>query len=299
VHLLTKILVVVVSLLVAALVPLAAVSATNQSVFKKESRDAQQALKASQAQNDVQRDAYSASSAAQSNRITELETRLQSKVREHEEAVRARAAIELEIAALKDKIDDADRRNALMAANDSLQTKLIEAMQQEIVATRTQYLAAEKARVELDDQLARMQGELDSEVAAKRQLQEQLQKASEDRERAMAEVQRFAAVQGTASPRAGATGDAGLPIVADRSLSATVIDVKREPDATLAEINAGSRDGVREGWVMTIADGSNFMGNLRIVHVDVNRAVGVVELEDASGRGEVKSGQRAIARKGE
>ena len=298
-HLLTKILVVVVSLLVAALVPLAAVSATNQSVFKKESRDAQQALKASQAQNDVQRDAYSASSAAQSNRITELETRLQSKVREHEEAVRARAAIELEIAALKDKIDDADRRNALMAANDSLQTKLIEAMQQEIVATRTQYLAAEKARVELDDQLARMQGELDSEVAAKRQLQEQLQKASEDRERAMAEVQRFAAVQGTAAPRAGATGDAGLPIVADRSLSATVIDVKREPDATLAEINAGSRDGVREGWVMTIADGSNFMGNLRIVHVDVNRAVGVVELEDASGRGEVKSGQRAIARKGE
>ena len=298
-HLLTKILVVVVSLLVAALVPLAAVSATNQSVFKKESRDAQQALKASQAQNDVQRDAYSASSAAQSNRITELETRLQSKVREHEEAVRARAAIELESAALKDKIDDADRRNALMAANDSLQTKLIEAMQQEIVATRTQYLAAEKARVELDDQLARMQGELDSEVAAKRQLQEQLQKASEDRERAMAEVQRFAAVQGSAAPRAGATGDAGLPIVADRSLSATVIDVKREPDATLAEINAGSRDGVREGWVMTIADGSNFMGNLRIVHVDVNRAVGVVELEDASGRGEVKSGQRAIARKGE
>jgi hypothetical protein len=299
VHLLTKILVVVVSLLVAALVPLAATSATNQSVFKKEARDAQQALKASQAQNDVQRDAYSASSAAQSNRITELEARLQAKVREHEETVRARAAIELEIAALKDKVDDGDRRNALMAANDSLQTKLIEAMQQEIVATRTQYLAAEKARVELDDQLARMQGELDSEVAAKRQLQEQLQKASEDRERAMAEVQRFAAVQGAAAPRAGATGDAGLPIVADRSLSATVIDVKREPDATLAEINAGSRDGVREGWVMTIADGSNFMGNLRIVHVDVNRAVGVVELEDASGRGEVKSGQRAIARKGE
>ena len=298
-HLLTKILVVVVSLLVAALVPLAATSATNQSVFKKEARDAQQALKASQAQNDVQRDAYSASSAAQSNRITELEARLQAKVREHEETVRARAAIELEIAALKDKVDDGDRRNALMAANDSLQTKLIEAMQQEIVATRTQYLAAEKARVELDDQLARMQGELDSEVAAKRQLQEQLQKASEDRERAMAEVQRFAAVQGAAAPRAGATGDAGLPIVADRSLSATVIDVKREPDATLAEINAGSRDGVREGWVMTIADGSNFMGNLRIVHVDVNRAVGVVELEDASGRGEVKSGQRAIARKGE
>ncbi|MFM8784940.1 MAG: hypothetical protein ACKOFI_07280, partial [Phycisphaerales bacterium] len=77
------------------------------------------------------------------------------------------------------------------------------------------------------------------------------------------------------------------------------IDVKREPDAILAEINAGSRDGVKEGWVMTIADGSNFVGNLRIVQVDVNRAVGVVELEDVDARGEVKSGHRAIARKGE
>ena len=71
------------------------------------------------------------------------------------------------------------------------------------------------------------------------------------------------------------------------------------PDATLAEINAGSRDGIKEGWVMTIADGANFIGNLRIVQVDVNRAVGIVELEDATTRGEVKSGQRAIARKGE
>ncbi|MFM8817036.1 MAG: hypothetical protein ACKOHI_04035 [Phycisphaerales bacterium] len=78
-----------------------------------------------------------------------------------------------------------------------------------------------------------------------------------------------------------------------------MISVKREPDSTLAEINAGSRDGVKEGWVMTLADGSNFIGNLRIVTVDVNRAVGVVELEDAQGRGEVKTGQRAIARKGE
>jgi hypothetical protein len=299
VHLLTKILVVVVSLLVAALVPLAAVSATNQSTFKKEARDAQQALKSAQAQNDVQRDAYGASSAALTNRITELEGKLQSKTREFEEASRSRVAVELEVASLKSKVDDVERQNALMAANDSLQTKLIDAMRQEIDSSRTQYLAAEKARVELQDSLARMQGELDSESAAKRQLQEQLQKASEERERALADVQRFAAAQGTAAPRAGATGDAGLPVVADRSLSATVVDVKREPDATLAEINAGSRDGVREGWVMTIADGSNFMGNLRIVHVDVNRAVGVVELEDASGRGEVKSGQRAIARKGE
>jgi multidrug resistance efflux pump len=201
-------------------------------------------------------------------------------------------SMRLEVADLKGKV-------ASFSANDELHIKLIDAMRQDIENARTQYLAAEKARVELQDSLARLQGDLDSEMAARRQLQEQLQRVSDEKERALADVQRYAALHGSVSPRAGATSDAGLPVVADRSLSATVIDVKREPDATLAEINAGSRDGVKEGWVMTIADGSNFVGNLRIVQVDVNRAVGVVELEDVEARGEVKSGHRAIARKGE
>jgi hypothetical protein len=67
----------------------------------------------------------------------------------------------------------------------------------------------------------------------------------------------------------------------------------------LAEINAGSRDGLKAGWVLTIGDGGTFIGNLRVTEVDVNRAVGVVELEDASNRGEVRVGQRAVARAGE
>ena len=48
-----------------------------------------------------------------------------------------------------------------------------------------------------------------------------------------------------------------------------------------------------------IGDGATYIGNIKITHVDVNRAVGVIELENASARGEVKVGQRAIARAGE
>jgi len=299
VHILTKILVVVVSLLVAALVPLAAVSSTNQSVFKKQAADAQAAMKTRDAESAVAKDAYNASLAALQAKSASLEAQLRAATMERDKEVQIRADKERE--AERARLEVADLKGQLNAAsaNDTLQTKLIDAMRQDIESARTQYLAAEKARMELQDSLARLQGDLDSESAARRQLQEQLQRVSDEKERALADVQRYAALHGSASPRAGATSDAGLPVVADRSLSATVIDVKREPDATLAEINAGSRDGVKEGWVMTIADGSNFVGNLRIVQVDVNRAVGVVELEDADARGEVKSGHRAIARKGE
>jgi hypothetical protein len=73
----------------------------------------------------------------------------------------------------------------------------------------------------------------------------------------------------------------------------------RDGQQALAEINAGSRDGIKAGWVLTIGDGATFVANLRITQVDVNRSVGVIELEDTAARGEVKAGQRAIARAGE
>ncbi|MFM7799949.1 MAG: hypothetical protein ACKPBA_13345 [Planctomycetota bacterium] len=298
-HLLTKILVVLVAILVAALVPLAAVSSTNQASLKQQAAEAQAAAKVSAAEVSVAQDAYNASVAAVQAKISTLEARLSAASMERDKEIQMRADKERELERIRIEIDDLKGQLLFASANDTLQTKLIDAMRQDIDNARTQYLAAEKARVELQDSMARLQGDLDSETAAKRQLQEQLQKVSEDKERAMADVQRYAALHGSVTPRAGATADTALPVVADRSLSATVIDVKREPDATLAEINAGTRDGVKEGWVMTIADGSNFIGNLRIVQVDVNRAVGIVELEDAGTRGEVKSGQRAIARKGE
>ena len=298
-HILTKILVVLVALLACAIAPLAAVSSTNQFVFKQKAEDATATLKAKEAEMGVANDSYNASVAALQAKVAGMESQLRAATMERDKETQMRADKERDLERVRIEIADLKGQVGAFSANDTLQTKLIDAMRQDIEGARTQYLAAEKARVELQDSLARMQGDLDSETAAKRQLQEQLQKVSEDKERAMADVQRYAALHGSAAPRAGATADAGLPVVADRSLSATLVDVKREPDATLAEINAGSRDGVKEGWVMTIADGSNFIGNLRIVQVDVNRAVGVVELEDATGRGEVKSGQRAIARKGE
>jgi predicted nucleic acid-binding Zn-ribbon protein len=299
VHILTKILVVLVALLACAIAPLAAVSSTNQFVFKQKADDADAARKAKEAEAGVANDAYNASVAALQAKIGDLEARVRAATMESSKEQEMRAGKERDLERMILKMAALEAELSAFSSNDTLQTKLIDAMRQDIEGARTQYLAAEKAKVELEDRLLRAQADLDTADARTKQLQEQLQQSSEAKERAMADVQRYAALHGSAAPRAGATADAGLPVVADRSLSATLVDVKREPDATLAEINAGSRDGVKEGWVMTIADGSNFIGNLRIVQVDVNRAVGVVELEDATGRGEVKSGQRAIARKGE
>ena len=72
-----------------------------------------------------------------------------------------------------------------------------------------------------------------------------------------------------------------------------------DPAGKLASIDAGERDGVQPGWVLTISDGTNYIANLRVIEVDVNRAVGLVELEDPSAGRVVAAGQTAIARQGE
>ena len=78
-----------------------------------------------------------------------------------------------------------------------------------------------------------------------------------------------------------------------RNFDSTVIGVRRENDQVLAEIDVGTRDGVKEGWRGTIAHGGAFIATIRLIEVDVNRSVGVVVLE-AKSRGLVEIGHRVF-----
>lgn len=299
-HILTKILVVLVSLLVVALVPLAAVSATNQLTFKEKAATTEAALKSQAAESQAAKDGYNASIVAMTERAKSLETQLALLRQQAAQERQGRAEFEKQAEALRLQVADLQGQTAALAQSSKSQAAVIENFRQELGEARSLYLAAEKQRIELQDALGRAQIELAQETDAKRTLQEQLQKITEEKEQLSGDLARYRAVHGSMmSVNAGATTDAILPVPADRSLSATIVGVRRNPDATMAEISVGSRDGVKPGWVMIIADGQNFIGNLRITDVDVGRAVGIVELEDRETRGEVRAGQRAIARKGE
>jgi len=147
VHLLTKILVVLVALLVAALVPLAAVSATNQATFKTKAADAEAKQKAAQTELSVANDAYNASVAAVQAKLSDLEARIRAVTMERDKEVQMRADKERDLERARIELADLKGQVAAMSANDSLQTKLIDAMRQDIEGARNQYLAAEKVRV--------------------------------------------------------------------------------------------------------------------------------------------------------
>jgi hypothetical protein len=83
-------------------------------------------------------------------------------------------------------------------------------------------------------------------------------------------------------------------ITPDKTLTANIIRVERSNDQVLVEIDAGSRDGVKKDWAMSIGNKGQFIANLRIINVDINRSTGIVSLEDKS-RGLVEVGQTAFA----
>ena len=296
-HVLTKIFIVLVALLTVAIVPLVAVNATNESTFQKKFKEAQASASAAEAILSTERSAWLASQQkletdirAMESKVADLQKQADSKGAEARKAAQELAGTKAAQASIAASLE-------VLAQNGKATGELTETLVAELRNLRTRSMEAEKRLVEVQEAFDSSQSSLEVADAARRALQEEVKRLADEKDHALATIADYVASVGElAKARAGAVGER---VVATRSVSSTIISVRRDGNTTLAEINAGSRDGLKAGWVMTIGDGSTFVGNLRITEVDVNRSVGVVELEDATARGEVKVGQRAISRSGE
>ena len=298
-HVLTKIFVVLVALLTVALVPLVAMNATNEASFQKKYKDAEASAATSQATLAAERSASQAAVQklesdirAMEGKVADLQKQVDTK------SVAARKA-EQELAGSKAAQASVAANLELLAQSGKANSTLTDSLVAELRSLRTKSMDAEKRLVDIQEAFDASQSSLEVADAARRALQEEVKRLADEKDNALATIAEYVASVGEISTaRAGVVSDKAR-VVATKNLAATIINVYRSGNVPLAEINAGSRDGVKTGWVMTIGEGSAFIGNLRITEVDLNRAVGVIELEDANTRGEVKAGQRAIARSGE
>jgi hypothetical protein len=166
----------------------------------------------------------------------------------------------------------------------------------ELRELRAMAVTLERQKVELDEALRDVTTQLDVAEQARRALAEELARVKDEHASTLTDLGRAIAKGYTpdADVRLGMQG-----INPDRSLSATVLRVERSSNQVLAEIDAGEKDGVKKDWILVIGDGGKFIANLRIINVDVNRATGIVTLEDAKARGTVQVGMKAVANPGE
>ena len=296
-HVLTKIFIVLVALLTVAIVPLVAVNVTNEGKFQAKYKDAVASASQIEAERNNERTLWQSEKQKVEGKLKEAEISVAA-LREQVSAKASEArTLAVELSGTKATQASIASSLEVLAQSNNSNGELTATLVAEVRALRTSIFDAEKRLAEIQTQFDAKESELEVAVAARRALQEELKRLTETKDDALATIAQYVATVGELpKARAGAVGER---VVATRNISATIISVRREDGMALAEINAGSRDGLKPGWILTIGDGGTFIGNLRITEVDVNRSVGVVELEDSAARGEVRVGQRAVARAGE
>ena len=292
-HILTKIFIVLVTLLAVAIVPLVATFVVNEDTFKAKWVGTKTDLSVAQTR------AVDADTELITVRLilqNELDTR-----------TATIAALTAEIASTNTTLDTlrADRgqllatlaqrdanMQALTSASD-VNSRIKERFVEENYDLRNRVLQVVRSLQEIEDKLEESRQDYEVAEAAKRKAQEDRRRFETElaavEELVDAYVARFGELETTARVVEG--------IAPDRTLVATVLAVSRSDDEVLAEINVGSRDGVKEGWIMAVGDGNSFFGRLQIAEVDINRSIGRISLESLD-RGLVVPGSKVFATKG-
>jgi len=275
-------------------------NAANEETFKKKWIDEQARSKEAVFAKEAAQRLQETEVRAAMDSATDLRVRLERVTLERDTALSEAVKAAAQMAGTQEQFNRLTANLQVLTESNKVSGDLAAAVIAEMNSLRTQLTSALEENNNLDREKAVLQNANEVLTASNRRLKEDLDKAGKEKADAQAKVSQFVAQVGDLpGARPGAIRDVTAKVPADRALSATILGVRRGASGTLAEINAGSRDGVQPGWTMTIADGGKFVGNLRITTVDVNRSVGVVELEDAANRGEVKAGLRVMSRKGE
>ena len=296
-HILTKVFVVLVSLLAIALVPLAAVQASNQSVLRQQIKDKDVQVSAARSELDTERALRAKAENDTALQIKDLDAeknRLQSDLAQNGLRVRS---LEADISQSKIRLASLEQTIAVTMDVDRAKTELTKTLSEELDKQRTMLTDCERIRIDVEQKLGKTDSDLRVAQEALGDLKEQIASLSSEKVKSDQVVQSFTAKFGTAETESGSS--IAETVIPDRNVSASIVNVRRTDNQVYAEIDAGSRDGVKVGWTMTIGDGARFIGKLKITSVDVNKSVGTVELEDVAARGAVRAGQKVTIRKGQ
>ncbi len=298
-HVLTKIFIVLVTLLALAIVPLVAVHATNEGKYKQLWMNEEAAAASANAKAATLEAQKAAAETALANQITELNTVIAGLRKESDLKGAEIRKLQADLKASAGLQASINSNLEIMAQSGKQAVTTNEALVREVRDLREKVILAEKTVIELDQTVSTLQAQLDVADAARKAVQEELQKVREEKVAALSESAKYRAMFGELPAAVGVTAiseDTGR-VPADRDLSSTVLGVSNVNGQTLVEVNAGARDGVKEGWTLVVSDGGTYVADIRIIKVDVNRATGIAKFVNAGQT--ITVGQRAVARRGE
>ncbi|NBC11053.1 MAG: hypothetical protein GVY24_04855 [Planctomycetes bacterium] len=269
----TKIFVVLTTILALVIVPLMIAYVHNTAGIKGELEDVEQrravAVKEAQiinaqmaqTQNQVARAVEEADQARQRrlNEIDDLMTQITSK--------------QQQITDLQNSLDQRNAQiNTLVAGNEQ-SGKIIQMLEEELGEKRDRLVKADRQNIELTDKNQELRVKVDTMNEQVRLLQEKLAGTREQ----LVEIEQ--------QRRHGVSGDDETrPVPAVRPIRGMITNVREVDGETFVAVNVGSNDQVAEGMLFIIHKADQYVGSLKITNVDLNSSAGRVTLTRGSVR---------------
>lgn len=292
-HILTKIFIVLVTLLAVAMVPLVATYTTNESSYRSKYREADDkrqvaTTRANNAEHtlstqrlEMQKELDAKDSVIGTLRADQSNTRVSIE------------SLQAQVGRLEAQLSQSNANLQAMLSASEVNSEMKHRFVAENYDLRNELVSAERVVMEMEDLLNDATFAKDEAYRGKEKAEEERHNIEKQLDSLQVQLDSYFSKYGAlASTSVVETG-----IAPDRALTSTVLTVSRNNDDVLVEINAGSRDGVKKGWIMTVGKDGTFLGRLQVEKVDINRSIGRVTLEDSS-RGLVVPGVTVSAVQG-
>lgn len=275
-HTLTKVFIVLWALLSVFIMALAIPLVMNNDTWKAKYQSENAARLAAEAQAnlasnqlDLANIAKTASESALNKQINELQNQIaQSSTRI--------ADLRSQLATARQEKDAIEAQISRLAAAAETNSNIIKVQGEEVTRRRDESLQLSARNIEIEDQLRDTLANLDNALDAQRIQQEQIARLQEQ----ISEGGLTARMLGSGNE---STSNENAQPIKSPLLTGRVMSVESGADGTrYVEVNLGSRDGVQENMSFLISRGGRFLGKLIITKVELNRAVGYVDLEQGS-----------------
>jgi uncharacterized protein YhaN len=262
VHIITKFLVILASVLAVLLAGLTIAYTANADRVVSENKSMREQVAAAQAAQARAEASAGADKTAQSDQLKALQDQLQAAQSNERSALANATRLEQQVKELRLEQQSYQNRIDEFLALSQQDISLREAQQQEIRDLRSEVNAQARRIIDLIDRNSDLVSQLENSQNTVRALTEQI------------ELQR----------RGGAGGTDSIAALPD-TFRARVVGVVTDDDgAVFVEINAGRSDRIAEGMELTVTRDGGWVAKIEIERVELNSAVGRVTLTGSRGQ---------------
>lgn len=276
---LTKALVVLVTIFSIVLVALVVPYVANQQNYQEQLQNEQSSRQAAEAAARVAQSQIQAAQEKRDELVVQLQTQLQASAAQINTLQRELAAAQ---AQAQQDSNDLERLRAdqsrLSAANQQL-SGLLDSVRAELTERRTKTVEMERRLIEATNQIHELNSQLETANVAVRRLREDLAA----REQSLQELQdRIARLPPETRSQLTATADTGsAPFMPENPILGQVQKVEDMAGQAFVQLNIGRRDHVAENMKFIVYRGQQFLGTAVVTLVDEGSSVAKVVLQQS------------------